>query len=74
MPSPTPVHPAPASASSDRQPGKVAWTIAEWRQAVGLSRAFIYELIAAGRIDSVKVGARRLIVTPPAFFIASLRR
>jgi len=56
------------------QHGKVAWTITEWRQAVGLSRAFIYELIAAGKISAVKVGARRLIVTPPALFIASLPR
>jgi excisionase family DNA binding protein len=65
---------APPTTANDYQPAKVAWTIAEWRQAVGLSRAFVYELIAAGKISAVKVGARRLIVTPPALFIASLPR
>ena len=30
-------------------------------QAVGLSRPTLYRLLAAGKIDSVKVGERRLL-------------
>jgi excisionase family DNA binding protein len=72
MPLPMAVYPANALANHPQ--GKVAWTVTEWRQAVGLSRAYTYELLAAGRIEAVKAGARRLIVTPPAAYIASLPR
>jgi hypothetical protein len=32
----------------------------------------VYELIAAGRIKSVKIGAARIITTRPVDFLASL--
>jgi hypothetical protein len=38
-----------------------------------LSPAFIYELIAGKKIESVKIGGKRLITTLPAALIASLR-
>jgi hypothetical protein len=51
---------------------KVAWTVKGWCEAVELSPAYAYELMAAKRINSVKIGGKRLIVTSPREFIASL--
>ena len=51
---------------------KVGWRPAEWAEAVGLCRATVYNLLAAGSIDSVKIGTARVIVTSPAEFLASL--
>ena len=53
-------------------PGKVGWRINEFADAVGLCRATVYNLLAAGSIDSVKVGAARVIVTTPTAFLAGL--
>ena len=53
-------------------PEKVAWSITEWRQAVGCSRAQVYVLIARGEIDSRVMGTKRLILTPPLDYVRSL--
>jgi hypothetical protein len=53
-------------------PTKAGWRVPEWAADVSLSRAYVYELIAAGRIKSVKIGAARIITTRPVDFLASL--
>jgi excisionase family DNA binding protein len=40
---------------------KATCTVEQARQATGLSRTFIYERIADGKLRSVTVGRRRLI-------------
>jgi excisionase family DNA binding protein len=42
-------------------PERRAFSIRETERAVNLSRATIYRLIAAGKLTTVKVGARRLV-------------
>lgn len=51
---------------------KVAWGIVEWAFAVGVSRSYVTSLIAKDRIQSVKLGYKRLITTSPADFIKDL--
>jgi hypothetical protein len=53
-------------------PDKVGWRVSEWAADVGISRAFAYEMIAEKTIRSVKVGAARIITTPPADYLRSL--
>jgi len=63
----------PAAASlPPRHFEKAGWAILEWSAAVGCGRSYTYELLTAGRITSVKLGRRRLIITPPAQFLAEL--
>jgi hypothetical protein len=57
----------------ERQPEKAGWRPREWARAAGLSRASVYNLLAAKQIASVKYGGARIIVTTPAQFLASLR-
>jgi excisionase family DNA binding protein len=52
---------------------KLGWRVNEWAAAVGISRASVYELIAAKTITSVKFGGARLITTLPRDFLASLK-
>jgi excisionase family DNA binding protein len=40
---------------------RLAYSVEEACQALGIGRALAYELIMSGRIHSIKVGARRLI-------------
>lgn len=40
---------------------KISLSITEAAKAIGVSRTSIYELINAGKIKSIKIGARRLI-------------
>jgi excisionase family DNA binding protein len=48
--------------SKDLQiPERRAFSIRETERAVNLSRATIYRLIAAGKLPTVKIGARRLV-------------
>jgi hypothetical protein len=61
---------ADASARSGTE--KRGWRVGEWSTSVGCSRALTYQLLAAGRIASVKLGAARIITTSPADFLASL--
>jgi excisionase family DNA binding protein len=42
-------------------PERRAFSIRETERAVNLSHATIYRLIAAGKLRTVKVGARRLV-------------
>jgi hypothetical protein len=52
---------------------KVGWRVSEWASAVGLSRASVFNLLAAGAINSVKYSSRaRIITTPPRDYLASL--
>ena len=51
-------------------PDKAGWRVGEWADDVGVSRSYTYELISAGTIKSVKIGAARIIVTPPRDFLA----
>ena len=57
---------------TDTSPAKVGWRPMEWADAVGLCRASVYNLLAAGSIDSVKIGAARVIITSPADYLARL--
>jgi excisionase family DNA binding protein len=50
---------------------KVGWRVSEWANAVGLCRATVYNLLAEGRLRSVKLGAARIILTPPSDFLES---
>jgi excisionase family DNA binding protein len=40
---------------------RLVYSIQEAAHACGLSRATLYRLIAAGKLTTVKVGARRLV-------------
>lgn len=51
---------------------KVAWSVSSWCHETELSKSYIYELIAAGKVRSVKIGGKRLITTPPRQFIDDL--
>lgn len=54
-------------------PEQVAWSVKSWCAATDLSPAYCYELLAAGKIEGVKVGGKRLITTAPRDFLAGLR-
>jgi excisionase family DNA binding protein len=43
-------------------PPKLSYTIKEAAQSTGLSQRFLWYAIAEGRLKSVKVGGRRLIL------------
>ncbi|WP_349320875.1 helix-turn-helix domain-containing protein [Asticcacaulis sp. MM231] len=43
-------------------PGKLAYRIDEAVQVSGLGRTFLYEYIGSGKLPSIKVGGRRLIL------------
>ncbi len=51
---------------------KAGWATQEWCNDTGVGRSTSYELEAEGKIKAVRVGKRRIIVTPPAAFLASL--
>ena len=40
---------------------RLAWTVEEVMAKLGIGRTLIYDLIAQGKIGSVKAGGRRLI-------------
>jgi hypothetical protein len=54
-------------------PAKAGWRVSEFAAAAGISKSSVYELLQAKRLDSVKFGGARIIVTSPADFLASLR-
>ena len=59
----------------DRVPHKekLAYTVSEAAQLLSLSRSLVYELINAGRIESVKIGrARRITKSQLDRFLAEL--
>ena len=51
---------------------KAGWATNEWCSDTGVGRSTSYELEAEGKIRAVRVGKRRIIITPPAVFLASL--
>lgn len=51
---------------------KHGWRVAQWAEAVGISRASVYELLADNKIASVKFGGARIITTRPQEFLSSL--
>jgi excisionase family DNA binding protein len=42
------------------QPEPLLWSAAQAAKRLGISRAYLYELWAAGEINSLKLGRRRL--------------
>jgi excisionase family DNA binding protein len=40
---------------------KLAYSVEEASEALGIGRALMYDLLMSGRLHSIKVGARRLI-------------
>ena len=55
---------------SDEKLHRAGWPINTWRQeAGGFSRAFTYELINDGKIETAKVGGRRVVLTSPRDFL-----
>jgi hypothetical protein len=51
---------------------KFGWRVPEWASSVGLSRAYVYELLNEGKICSVKIGTARIITTHPLDYLSSL--
>ena len=45
---------------------RVAWTVDETCQLLGLGRTTIYQLLAEGKIEAIRVGRRRLILVRSA--------
>ena len=43
-------------------PGKLAYRMDEAVQVSGLGRTFLYEYIGSGKLPSIKIGGRRLIL------------
>lgn len=52
--------------SDNQAPQKLAYSIKEFCAATSLGRTTVYELIAAGRLSYVKVGAKTLITMDEA--------
>lgn len=51
---------------------QLAYFVEPWRKKVGgISRSLVYELIAAGEIETAKIAGRRVIVTQPNDFVQS---
>jgi len=42
---------------------RLAYSVEEASEALGIGRALMYDLLMSGRLHSIKVGARRLIPT-----------
>ena len=53
-------------------PTKAGWRVNEWAADVGVSRAYVYNLLAAKTIASVKSGNARIITIAPREYLASL--
>jgi hypothetical protein len=62
-------------ATKSHQITKIGWRPLEFAEAVGLSRATVYELMADGKIRSIKHAqgkhGARIITTSPAEYLAS---
>jgi len=53
-------------------PPIVAWTVREWARQTSLSKTYVYNLINAGKLSSVKSGKKRLITTSPKDYLDTL--
>jgi hypothetical protein len=47
----------------------VAWTVAHWGADTDLGSTTVWGLIATEEVESIKIGKRRLILTPPAVYL-----
>lgn len=52
---------------------RFGWSVNDWSHATGISRSSTYELIAAEKIETTKFGFKRIIITHPRAFLASLK-
>ena len=52
---------------------KCGWRVAEWGPLIGLGRSSVWSLIQSGAIESVTVGGRRVITTPPRAFLERMK-
>jgi len=50
---------------------RVGWRPKRWADEADLSRSKTYQLIKNRTIKTVKVGSARVIITPPAEYLAS---
>jgi hypothetical protein len=50
---------------------RAGWRPKRWADEADLSRSKTYQLIKDGTIKAVKVGSARVIITPPAEYLAS---
>jgi excisionase family DNA binding protein len=51
---------------------RVAWTIRDWAEAVSCSKVHVHRLIRDGKIETRKMGRKRLILTSPEPYVKSL--
>ena len=49
---------------------KFGWSVKEWAEAAGISRASVYELLPA--LQTRKFGGKRIILTHPRDWLQSL--
>ena len=45
----------------ETEPGKLAYTVSEAAEAIGLSKSTVFEMLKDGRLRGLKLGHRRLI-------------
>lgn len=58
----------------NQEPQKLAYTVKEVAAMLSLSRSHLYELIHAGKIDTIKIGrARRITAKQLSRFIEAQR-
>jgi hypothetical protein len=50
---------------------RAGWRPKRWADEADLSRSKTYQLIKDGTIKTVKIGSARVIITPPAEYLAS---
>jgi hypothetical protein len=53
---------------------RAGWPILDWAHATGIGRSMAYILLKRGELESVRIGKRRVITTPPAEFLDRLAR
>jgi hypothetical protein len=53
------------------QHSKAGWSVTDWCNDAGFGRSKAYEEMKTGAIKYVKVGARTIITTKPADYLAS---
>ncbi|MEO5375636.1 MAG: hypothetical protein H7840_15430 [Alphaproteobacteria bacterium] len=58
--------------STDIDRDRYGWSINDWAKSTGISRASAYNLLAEGKITSVKYHSKRIVTTHPRDFLASL--
>jgi hypothetical protein len=51
---------------------RFGWSVNDWAAAAGISRASVYELLGEDKLETVKFGGKRLILTHPRAWLISL--